>query len=67
MSSKQGRRVAARLLAEAGIHRSSFTGNSETFFKEGKRAFGLAIESELTTHCFAEYILMLTESKAKTE
>lgn len=65
MANKQGRRIVCRLLAEAGIHRTSFTGNSETFFREGKRAFGLFIESEVCTHAFADYVLMLTESKEK--
>ena len=61
MSTSQGRRVAGRLLGMAGIHRSSFTGNSETFFKEGRRSMGLELEVEITTHCFEEYLTMLRE------
>jgi hypothetical protein len=34
-------------MAEAGIFRSSFTGNSETFFNEGKRSIGLFVLDEL--------------------
>lgn len=64
MDNKAGRRIVHRLLAEAGIHRTSFTGNSETFFREGKRAFGLFIEAEVTRVSFDNYLLMLTESKA---
>ena len=67
MSSKQGRRIAHRLLAEAGIHRTSFTGNSETFFREGRRDFGLFIERAITANAWDSYILMLTEARAKTE
>lgn len=67
MSSKQGRRIAWRLLAETGIHRTSFTGNSETFFREGRRDVGLFIEREITHNAFEGYIQMLTESKATAE
>lgn len=65
MDHKQGRRIVRRLLAEAGIHRSSFTGNSETFFREGRRAFGLFIEAEVTRYSPENYILMLTEGMNK--
>lgn len=61
MDQKQGRRIVRRLLAEAGIHRTSFTGNSETFFREGKRSFGLFIESEVTRHAPENFIVMLQE------
>ena len=64
MSIKQGRRFMARLLGESGIHRTSFTGNSETFFREGRRDLGLFFEAEITAHAFTDYILMLTEQKA---
>lgn len=65
MSTEQGRRVAGRVLAMTGIHQSSFTGNSETFFKEGRRSVGLLLEAEITTHCFPEYLLMLKEHKER--
>lgn len=61
MDQKQGRRIVRRLLAEAGIHRTSFTGNSETFFREGKRAFGLFLEAEVTRHAPENFIVMLQE------
>lgn len=66
MSTKQGRRVMWRMLAEAGVFRTSFTGNSETFFKEGKRAFGLFLLSEIAAHCPDSHIEMLTEARAQT-
>ena len=62
MSTKQGRRLAHRILSMAGVHRSSFTGNSETFHREGRRALGLEVESEITTHAFPSYIEMLREA-----
>ena len=64
MANKQGRRIVWRLLAEAGVYRSSFTGNSETFFREGKREIGLFLLREITNHCAEAYVLMLSESKA---
>lgn len=67
MSVKQGRRLMHRLIGEAGVYRTTFTGNSETFFREGKRAFGLFLMSEVKTHSPEEYLLMLAETKAKTE
>jgi hypothetical protein len=66
MSSKQGRRIAWRLLDKAGVYRTSFTGNSETFFKEGMRNMGLFIVAEIQAHSPEAYALMLTESKAST-
>lgn len=65
MASPQGRRIARRWLAAAGIHRTSFTGNSETFFREGKRALGLEIEAELVMHAQQDYLVMLTEGMTK--
>jgi hypothetical protein len=61
MSSKQGRRIVRRWLASAGIYQTSFTGNSETFFREGKRALGLEILADVTKHAPEDYIAMLTE------
>jgi hypothetical protein len=65
MSTKQGRRVMWRLLEKAGVYRTSFTGNSETFFKEGMRNLGLFIVAEIHAHCPEQYTLMLNESKAQ--
>ena len=67
MSTKQGRRVVWRLLSEAGIYRTSFTGNSETFFREGKRQMGLFLVAEVHTHATDAYPLMVQESKAPTK
>lgn len=63
MSNKAGRRIALRLINEAGNSRLSFTGNSETFFREGRRSMGLLIEEEIKTHAWPDYLQMLNESK----
>lgn len=67
MSSKQGRRVVWRLLAKAGIYKSSFTGNSETFFNEGMRAVGLFLLDEVMRNSPDAFMQMTLESKAKPE
>jgi len=67
MSNRQGRRIVWRLLAQAGVYRDSFTGNSTTFYNEGRRSAGLSLLSDVVAHAHDSYILMLTEAKAKTE
>ena len=37
MGDPRGRRLMWSWLADAGVYRTSFTGNSETFFREGQR------------------------------
>lgn len=41
LSGQRGRRIVWELLSNCGVFRGSFTGNSETFFREGMRAIGL--------------------------
>ena len=64
MSDKRGRRFVWRLLDKAGVFRSTFTGNSETFFRERLRNMGLFVLSEvheLTPDAFTQ---MLKEQKS---
>lgn len=63
MSQARGRRLIWRLLEETGLYRSSFTGNSETFFREGERNVGLKIVAILTTHCLEDYSKMMVEQR----
>jgi hypothetical protein len=46
LSTPEGKRFAWRLLERCGVYQSSFTGNSETFFKEGSRSVGLWLIDE---------------------
>lgn len=62
MSSKRGRRIVWRLLERTGVYRSSFTGNSETFFREGQRNVGLMLMAQINEFCPDQYALMLKES-----
>lgn len=43
LSTKGGREVIHEILDMAGILTTTFTGNSQTYFLEGKRALGLDI------------------------
>lgn len=63
LSSRQGRRFYWRYMAVCGVFTQSFTGNSETFFKEGKRAIGLRLLEDLNDAAPEAYVLMLGESK----
>ncbi|CAB4124532.1 hypothetical protein UFOVP65_11 [uncultured Caudovirales phage] len=61
MGSKRGRRIVWRLLERTGVYRSSFTGNSETFFREGQRNVGLMLMAQINEHAPDQYALMLKE------
>jgi len=63
MSDKRGRRIVWGLLERTGIYRSSFTGNSETFFREGARNVGLVYLDLLNTYTPEKYNLMVTEQR----
>ena len=62
MGDKRGRRFVWRLLEKAGVYRSSFTGNSNTFFLEGQRNMGLMIMDEIHSNCPDLYVIMLKEN-----
>ena len=61
MSNKAGRRIAWRLLERTGVFRSSFTGNSETFFREGQRNVGLMLLDQIHRVAPDLYATMLKE------
>lgn len=65
MATRQGRRFVNRLLDQTGLNARSFTGNSETFFREGRRSVGLELLGDINEHAFPEYVQMLQEAKAK--
>jgi len=62
LKTKWGRRLVWRVLEKAGIHRTSFTGNSTTFFNEGQRNIGLWLESEVTDADTNGYLQMIKEN-----
>lgn len=67
MSTPVGRRFMWNLLAKAGVYRTSFTGNSTTFFNEGQRNIGLMYQSQILEACPEQFVVMLNESKSQEE
>lgn len=64
MAHKPGRRFMWRLLAMAGVYRTSFnTSGSVTAFNEGKRNVGLTYVAEIQEHVPDSYLTMLKEQK----
>lgn len=63
MASKQGRSYTWWLLGLCGVFRTSFTGNSATFFNEGKRDIGLHVLADLQRE-FPEQYLQMTKENA---
>lgn len=61
MASPRGRRLVWDLLAFTGIYRQVFTGNSETFFNDGKRVVGLRYLDLVNRHAPDNYTAMLKE------
>jgi len=62
LGNPRGRRIMNALLDYCGVYRSSYTGNSETFFREGSRNVGLKILSQIQTNAPEHYIMMLKET-----
>lgn len=68
MAHPQGRRVATRILAEAGIYRSSFNHSGSVMaFNEGRRQIGLWFQAEIVDATPKGHIKMLEELQAKDE
>lgn len=64
MRSKQGRRIAHRILDRAGVFRSSFHTNAlQMAFNEGTRNEGLAFLAKLMDYCPEQYSMMLKEQR----
>lgn len=63
MASKRGRRIAWRLLEEAGIFRISFNTNAmQMAFNEGNRNYGNKLLNSIHTLCPELYPVMLKEA-----
>ena len=67
LSSVQGRRFVWRILDMAGVYRSSFTGNSSTFFNEGARNIGLRVLSDVMDAKPEAFLQMQQEDKKRKE
>lgn len=61
MAQPQGRRLMSRILGLCGVYRSSYTGNSETFFREGMRNIGLILVADMQTLTPGDFVKLLQE------
>lgn len=62
-----GRRFVWRYMGLTGIFQTSFTGNSTTFFNEGKRDIGLKLLADVTEAKPDAYLLMASEARKREE
>lgn len=62
-----GRRVLMRLIDSAGVFTRSFTGNSETFYREGRRAIGLDLVEHIEMVKPGSFAALQTEALALRE
>lgn len=65
MQSPQGRRFVWGILDLTGLHASLMTGNSETFYRVGRRDVGLSLLVDLKTHAFVEFRQMEDEQRIR--
>jgi len=63
LASAQGRRILWKYLSVSGVYEQSFTGNSTTFFNEGRRSIGLLILADIMEANPESYLQMMMESK----
>jgi len=62
LSKQWGRRLVWRILEQTGQFRTSFTGNSTTFFNEGARNIGLWLVDEVLSADADQYLSMIKEN-----
>ena len=63
MGTSAGRRLMHRWLQDTGIYTKSYTGNSETFYREGRRSVGLDLLAEVNRICPKDFVTMLEEQQ----
>lgn len=62
LSTRNGRRFLWRTLSNCGVFELSYTGTSETYFREGQRNIGLKLMSEINDADKTAMSLMMRES-----
>lgn len=65
MQHPQGRRFVWRLMERAGLYRTTFTGDSTTFYREGIRSFGILLMQLINDHCPDQYMPMVNDGKSR--
>lgn len=61
MADPRGRHFVWNLLGWTGIAKDSFTGNSTTFYNEGRRSVGIWLQGKLENEAPMEFMLMWSE------
>jgi len=67
LETEMGRRFVWRYLSLAGVFQTSFTGNSTTFFNEGRRDIGLKLLADVSEAKPEAYLQMAHEAKKGDE
>ena len=67
MEKVQGRRTIFRIFASTEFFTTSYTGNADTNFREGKRYIGRLLYEELQEVCPGLYTTMMNENSKKKE
>lgn len=67
MDSPAFRRYVKRYLNTCSVFRTTFTGTSETFFREGRRAIGTTILAEIMAAVPARFPELMAEPLASDE
>lgn len=67
MGDVRGRNFVWSLLDQVGIYQDSFTGNSHTFYNEGRRSVGLRLIKSLEALAPVKFIQMWQEHLVKEE
>ena len=67
MGDVRGRHFVWLLLGDTGLFRDSFTGNSHTFYNEGKRSVGLKLQHDLEEKSSNNFICMWQEHLVQKE
>lgn len=67
METVHGRRVISWLMDFCGEDQLSYTGNSDTYFREGSRNVALALKAKLKGHLPKLYLKMLEEKLVREQ
>lgn len=62
LSQPAGRRFVWRYLGHCGVFKTSFTGNSTTFYNEGMRNIGLRLLADVEAASLDNYLVMRKEN-----
>lgn len=65
LTNEAGRAYIHHILEQCGVFQSSFTGNSETFMREGQRNIGLILMADIHRDHEELYITMCREARAR--